>query len=62
MAEPSPQQRTPANTAVSKLQVSIVDDRLEVTAVLTDSDEVDRLISILTNNKHFVPFRNSHED
>ena len=59
MAEPSPQQRAPktptANTVSPPLRVSIVGDHLEVTAVLTDSEAVDRLISILTANRSLLP-------
>ena len=52
---------SPFQPTVAPLRVSVVGDHLEVTAVLTDSDAVDSLISILTNNKHFVPLGSSHE-
>ena len=41
------------------MRVSIADDQLEVSAVLSDAEAVDRLIEILEANKALLPNKNT---
>ena len=49
--------RQPASPAVGGMRVSIVDDRLEVSANLIDAESVEKLIRVLSANKELLPER-----
>ena len=64
MTPAASQVRTPKSTGVGRdvgkpMRVSIADDQLEVSAVLSDAEAVDRLIEILEANKALLPNKNT---